>query len=166
MWLFTPCQECVFSSSDLLWIKYQVDHNASYSLLVSLDQNIVNSIFNCTCVCVYAYIHFWHHVLIKVWHCALLTYTILLGTPSWFIKQMKQLELSCFTAKGVRKILQENIYFWITMATLYFCEFSWRTYINYQWRPVSYNPVVYGISDLRQENHPFPRRSRRSRNFT
>lgn len=59
MWLFTPCQECVFSSSDLLRIKYQVDHNASYSPFSfpgskHCEQYI--QLYLCVCVCMHIFI--------------------------------------------------------------------------------------------------------------
>lgn len=140
MWLFIPCQECVFSSSDFFWNKYQLDHNASYSSSSFPGSKHCEQYIQLY-LCVYAYIYFWHHVLIKFWHSALLTYTILFGTLGWFTKQNKQSELSRLTtATGVREILLKNIFFWITTMTLYFCESSWRMYKNYQWRPVNYKP--------------------------
>lgn len=81
-------------------------------LLVSLDQNIVNSIFNCTCVCVCVCIYLF---LTSCSYKGLALCSFNLHNPVWDTRLVYQaneaLELSCFTANGVRKILRKNIFF-------------------------------------------------------
>lgn len=102
--VFSP--PVTFSGTNTKLIRMPPTH-----LLVSLDQNIGNSILNCTCVCIRIYLFLTSCSYKVLARCSFNLHNPVWDT-GWFPKQMKLSDLSCLTTPtGVREILLKYGFF-------------------------------------------------------